>query len=89
MAPEVFLHKHYNKTVDIFSFGIIVQEVCLSCSLPCSSPNMFTLGFNLDYREIGIQKFVKSTFSRAELMILCRCLKGDLHQGFSTQKRLP
>lgn len=27
MAPEVFLHQHYDKSVDVFSFGIIVQEV--------------------------------------------------------------
>jgi serine/threonine protein kinase len=29
MAPEVFMHKHYDKSVDVFSFAIIVQEVCL------------------------------------------------------------
>lgn len=28
MAPEVFMHKHYDKSVDVFSFAIIVQEVC-------------------------------------------------------------
>lgn len=27
MAPEVFMHKHYDKSVDVFSFSIIVQEV--------------------------------------------------------------
>lgn len=27
MAPEVFMHKHYDKSVDVFSFAIIVQEV--------------------------------------------------------------
>jgi serine/threonine protein kinase len=27
MAPEVFLHKAYDKSVDIFSFAIIVHEV--------------------------------------------------------------
>ena len=27
MAPEVFLHKTYDKSVDVFSFAIIVQEV--------------------------------------------------------------
>ncbi|XP_024369505.1 serine/threonine-protein kinase VIK isoform X2 [Physcomitrium patens] len=26
MAPEVFMHKHYDKSVDVFSFSIIVQE---------------------------------------------------------------
>ncbi len=28
MAPEVFLHKTYDKSVDVFSFAITVQEVC-------------------------------------------------------------
>jgi len=27
MAPEVFMHKHYDKSVDVFSFAIIVQEM--------------------------------------------------------------
>ena len=27
MAPEVFLHKTYDKSVDVFSFAIIVHEV--------------------------------------------------------------
>jgi serine/threonine protein kinase len=27
MAPEVFLHKAYDKSVDVFSFAIIVHEV--------------------------------------------------------------
>uniref|UniRef100_A0A7I4F0G4 Protein kinase domain-containing protein n=1 Tax=Physcomitrium patens TaxID=3218 RepID=A0A7I4F0G4_PHYPA len=30
MAPEVFLHKAYDKSVDVFSFAIIVHEIC-SC----------------------------------------------------------
>ena len=30
MAPEVFLHKTYDKSVDVFSFAIIVQEVLKS-----------------------------------------------------------
>lgn len=27
MAPEVFMHKHYDRSVDVFSFAIIVQEM--------------------------------------------------------------
>lgn len=27
MAPEVFLHKAYDKSVDVFSFAVIVHEV--------------------------------------------------------------
>jgi serine/threonine protein kinase len=36
MAPEVFLHKSYDKSVDVFSFAITVQEVCsLHCLHDC------------------------------------------------------
>lgn len=29
MAPEVFKHRKYDKKVDVFSFGMILYEVCL------------------------------------------------------------
>lgn len=68
MAPEVFRHEKYDKSVDVFSFAIILQEVSLSgkegsqvsgfsCSRVSDRARLVLLASNLLLRR----KFERST----------------------------
>lgn len=69
MAPEVFMHKHYDKSVDVFSFAIIVQEMfegatALKYQLPKSvaiarAKDMQRPSFNSQSYPPGVKELIK------------------------------
>jgi serine/threonine protein kinase len=97
MAPEVFMHKHYDKSVDVFSFAIIVQEMfegssSLKYQLPKSiaisrAKDMQRPSFNIAYPS-GMKELIKECWdsdpSKRPTFAMCikRLEKIQVDAGF-------
>ena len=58
MAPELYRGPQYEKSVDVFSFALIVQEVSSNLSI-CFSQLLHILKLSIDTHVMGLQSVLK------------------------------
>ncbi len=70
MAPEVIMHKQYDQTVDVYSFGIILYEL-LTSQLPYG--NMPSLAAAAAVVDAGLRPGVPPDAPPAVAALMQRC----------------
>jgi len=85
MAPEVALSQPYNKTADIYSFGIILWQIC-ELETPFKSYDM--VRFRQKVVNGGTRPKINKKWSTSLSILLGRCWANDLKQRPSSEETM-
>lgn len=85
MAPEVALSQPYNKTADIYSFGIILWQIC-ELETPFKSYDM--VKFRQKVVNGGTRPKMNKKWSTSLSILLGRCWANDLNQRPSSEETM-
>jgi serine/threonine protein kinase len=69
MAPEVFLNKVYGRKVDVFAFGLVLQEVCLITEFLCSALMLCNEIEEINAMKIFSSPQMKIMIKRADVVL--------------------